>query len=101
MACPNRFAAAILVCPANRAQTWMPAQAQLIAHVPLWFFHGAVDSVVDVDLTRTAVSLLKEAGGYPKYTEYPNAKHNCWEKAFPTRELHEWLFSQAADSPSR
>ena len=99
MACPRRFAAAILVCPANRGQSWTPDQAGRLAHMPLWFFHGAVDPVVDVDMTRTAVRLLKEAGGDPKYTEYPNAQHNCWDKAFPTRELHAWLFSQATGSP--
>lgn len=100
MAYPKRFAAAILVCPANRGQTWTPDQAELIAHMPLWFFHGAVDRIVDMEVTRTAVRLLKEAGGHPNYTEYPNAKHNCWERAFPTRKLHEWLFSQTASSPS-
>ena len=101
MAHPNRFAAAILVCPANRGRTWTRDQAALIAHMPLWFFHGAVDPIVDVEMTRTAVRLLREAGGDPKYTEYPKAKHNCWERAFPTRDLHQWLFSQAAGSPSR
>ena len=101
MSQPNRFAAAILVCPANRAQNWTPDQAGLIAHMPLWFFHGAVDPIVDVEMTRTAVQLLKEAGGDPKYTEYPKAKHDCWTLAFVNRDLHRWLFSQAKASFSK
>ena len=98
---PKRFAAAILVCPANRAQNWTSKQAEIIANRPIWFFHGAADPIVDVKMTRTAVKLLKEAGGNPRYTEYPNLKHNCWDRAFATPELHTWLFSQATDRPSR
>ena len=50
--------------------------------------------IVSVELTRTTVQLLKDAGANPRYTEYPNVKHNCWEKAYVTRELPGWLFSQ-------
>jgi predicted peptidase len=92
---PDRFAAAALVCPANRGEPWKAEYARRVAHMPLWFFHGAVDPIVSVDLTRAAVQLLKDAGGEPRYTEYPAEKHNCWEKAYVTPELPEWLFSQS------
>ncbi len=94
MAHPDRFAAAVLVCPANRAQNWTKQQAAKIAHLPLWFFHGDADQVVDVNMTRTAVALLKEAGGSPHYTELPNVKHNSWEKAYRSRAMRTWLFQQ-------
>ncbi|MHC4169865.1 MAG: carboxylesterase family protein, partial [Planctomycetota bacterium] len=92
---PNRFAAAVLVCPANRAKTWRSEHARRVAHMPLWFFHGAADPIVSVELTRKTVRLLKDVGADPRYTEYPNVKHNCWEKAYVTRELPDWLFSQS------
>lgn len=94
---PDRFAAAALVCPANRAESWTAEQAQRVAHMPLWFFHGAVDQIVDVKLTRTTVQRIKDAGGDPRYTEYPNEKHNSWEKAYITPELPDWLFSQSLE----
>ena len=92
---PNRFAAAVLVCPANRAKPWRSEHAQRVAHMPLWFFHGAADPIIGVELTRKTVQSLKEAGGNPCYTEYPNVRHNCWEKAYVTPELPNWLFSQS------
>jgi predicted peptidase len=92
---PNRFAAAVLVCPANRAKRWRTEHAQRVAHMPLWFFHGAADPIVGVELTRKTVRLLKDVGADPRYTEYPNVKHNCWEKAYITPDLPDWLFSQS------
>lgn len=92
---PNRFAAAVLVCPANRGKPWKAVHAQLVKHMPLWFFHGAADPIVSVELTRKTVKLLKDAGANPRYTEYPNEKHNCWEKAYDTPGLTDWLFSQS------
>ncbi len=40
------------------------------------------------------VAALKAAGGDPKFTEYPGVGHNCWDKAYATPELYDWLLKQ-------
>ena len=40
------------------------------------------------------IQALKDAGGQPKYTEYPGVGHNSWDKAYATPELYKWLLSQ-------
>jgi hypothetical protein len=35
-----------------------------------------------------------ERGVDPKYTEYPHLGHNCWEEAYATPELWDWLLKQ-------
>lgn len=40
------------------------------------------------------IAALKEAGGAPKYEEYPGGGHNAAEKAYATKELFEWLLVQ-------
>jgi predicted peptidase len=40
------------------------------------------------------VEALKQAGGSPRYTEYPGVKHNCWNLVVNEPELLSWLFSQ-------
>ena len=37
---------------------------------------------------------LKNAGGDPRYTEYPETKHNSWDKAYRDSEMIDWLFNQ-------
>ena len=40
------------------------------------------------------VTAIKTAGGYAKYTEYPDVGHNSWEGAYSDPKLVEWTFAQ-------
>jgi predicted peptidase len=40
------------------------------------------------------VKALKDAGGAPKYTEYPNEAHASWVPAYKDAEMMKWLFAQ-------
>jgi len=41
-----------------------------------------------------SIKTIKDAGGTPKYTEYPGVGHNSWIKAYADPELYAWLFAQ-------
>jgi predicted peptidase len=84
---PSRFAAAVPICGLGMR----PAGAPRVAHVPLWIFHGEKDRPQPV---REVVAALKKAGGKPKYTEYKNAGHHIWGRAYNEPELFAWLFAQ-------
>lgn len=86
--CPHRFAAAVPVCG-----FFDKAIAPLLK-LPLWFFHGADDSVVPVRHSRDAVSALRSAGAVVRYTEYHDVDHDSWVRAYDTPELFEWMFKQ-------
>jgi len=86
---PQTFAAAIPVCGG-----WDPADAQKMKGVALWAFHGGSDRTVPVERSRRMVEAIKQAGGSPKHTEYPNVGHNSWSKAYASPSTWEWLFAQ-------
>lgn len=87
---PKEFAAAVPICGGGN-----PADCQEYAgRVPLWIFHGAKDNVVDPELSRKMNAELERLGADVTYTEYPEADHNSWDKAFAEPDLLEWLFSQ-------
>lgn len=88
-AMPNKFAAIAPVCGAGN-----PADAPKFKDIPCWAFHGDKDTAVKVEGSRDMVKALKEAGGNPKYTEYPGVGHNSWDKAYGTDELYDWLLAQ-------
>lgn len=90
---PGRFAAAAPICGGGN-----PAQAHQIIHTPVWAFHGDADTVVSVDLTRAMVQAIKDAGGEPRYTEYPGVGHSSWVPAFAEPELLPWLTAQSLDA---
>ena len=87
---PNRFAAAIPMCPAHD-----PNLAERYQHVPIWFFHGALDDVISPDYSGMLVAELRKLNADVKYTVYPNANHNCWDSAFQEPGLLDWLFGQS------
>jgi predicted peptidase len=85
----NKFAAAIALCGFGDA-SMIPRAAK----VPVWIFQGQADPVVNAESARLWVASLKQAGGTPKYTEYPGIGHAVWNVAFSEPELLPWLFSQ-------
>jgi len=86
---PNLFAAAIPLCGGGD-----PTHAGLIAHVPIWAFHGDADPTVPVTESREMIAAIRKSGGNPRYTEYKGVGHEVWLKAFQEKGLVEWLFAQ-------
>ena len=85
---PERFAAAVPVCGGG----W-PLGLGRAHTVPVWAFHGAMDSVVPVEMSVGMVRALRQAGGDVRFTVYPDAGHDSWSQAYATPELYDWLLS--------
>ena len=86
---PSRFAAAVPVCGGG-----VPETAPAFKHVPIWAFHGALDRVVPPGQSRIMVTALREAGGTPGYTEYPDVGHDSWTLAYADPYFLPWMFGQ-------
>src|SRR5262249_46123074 len=70
---PELFAAGIPICGGG-AET----DAETLAKIPIWAFHGDKDTAVKVERSRNMIEAIKKAGGKPKYTEYPGVGHDSW-----------------------
>jgi predicted peptidase len=92
---PHKFAAAVPICGGGDEQT-----ASRIKHIPIWAFHGAKDTIVSPQQSRTMIKALQNAGGIPGYTEYPDIAHTSWVQAYQEPHLLPWLFNQKLDMPS-
>jgi predicted peptidase len=68
--------------------------AARLRRIPAWLFHGAEDAVVPVTESRRIVAALEQAGAHPRYSEYPGARHNIWDRAFGDPDLPQWLLAQ-------
>jgi predicted peptidase len=110
LAHPGRFAAAVPLC-ARQAVDPKTAEltqyANLVKDLPIWMWHGAQDPKNDPENSRRMFAALKSIGAPARYTEVPDAPHNCWDTAYSSDELHAWLFAQrlpdsvAVDTASR
>lgn len=86
---PDRFAAAMPVCGGGD-----PSQAEKLARLPIWAFHGARDSVVPPERTRAMIAAIRKAGGRPIHTEFDGAGHDSWTPTYRNQAVLDWLFAQ-------
>ena len=59
---PEFVAAAIPMCPALTYSKDSTAKLSLINDIPIWFAHATNDNVIPVDVSRSAVFTIKNAG---------------------------------------
>ena len=71
-----------------------PAQAEKLAKLPIWAFHGAADPLVPVERPRDMIAAIKKAGGEPKYTEHKGVGHDAWTPTYRDNKVLDWLFEQ-------
>lgn len=86
---PHRFAAAVPICGGGH-----PLMAPSIIHIPIWAFHGNLDTIVLPRNSRAMIKALQAAGGNPGYTEYPDVGHDSWTYAYRDPYLLPWIFSK-------
>ena len=87
---PNKFAAAAPICGGTDTTT-----ANVIAHIPIWVFHGTNDKIVKVERSRDMVNALLTAGSKVKYSEYKDVGHDSWKQAYADPDFLKWMFGQA------
>jgi predicted esterase len=86
---PERYAAIAPVCGGGN-----PGLASRLRDVPVWAFHGALDTTVPLVRSQEMIDGIRNAGGEPRLTVYPNAGHDAWTPAYNDEELYTWMFAQ-------
>lgn len=87
MAAPKRFAAIAPVCGGG-----MPWNAEVLK-MPVWAFHGVIDTSVSVRESDEMVAELIKCGADVRYSRVENVGHRVWLNAY-NEELLSWLLEQ-------
>lgn len=83
---PNRFAAIAPICGGGD-----PHLAHRLAHLPVWAFHGARDTIVPLSESEEMVEAVRKAGGDVRFTVYPDAGHDSWTPSYSNPDLYDWF----------
>lgn len=89
---PDRWAAIVPICGGVKTDQASEV-ASKIKDIPCWGFCGDQDKLVTG--MRAIVAALKQAGGNPRYSEFPYVGHNSWDPAYVTPELLPWMLKHA------
>ena len=88
---PAQFAAIAPICGGGQ-----PEDAEALADMPIWAFHGAKDDVVPISESERMVEAVRAAGGAPKLTVFPDAGHGICHPVCERTNLWNWLLRQKA-----
>jgi len=90
----DRWACFVPVCGGARNADDVKAIAEKVKGIPCWCWHGDKDTAVKVEKSRELIEAMKKAGADPRYTELEYVGHNCWDAAYATPELIDWMMKQ-------
>jgi len=63
--------------------------------IPIYIFHGLLDEIVMPSRSIQMYDALRNAGNEEAVLViYPELEHGCWDEAFSTAGLFEWLFGK-------
>ena len=95
MAYPNRLAA---IAPV--AGDGDPADGARLKNMPIWDFQSLKDDTVPADNPIAVIKAVRDAGGHPHQTLFPDAGHyDSWGLAYGTEALYPWLLAQKRGQP--
>ena len=94
---PDSRGSVNVVPPADGAE--FPALARRLGKIPIWIFHGEMDTSVLVKYSREPAAALKAASADVRYTEYLGMGHNVWDATYASDEFLHWLFAQRRTKP--
>lgn len=88
---PDTYAAIAPICGGTGVRFLL---AERLKHLPIWIFHGALDTVVEPAHSQKMYDALKKVGGNPRFTLYPDAKHDSWTVTYDDPAFWSWLMAQ-------
>ena len=90
MELPNKFAAIVPISGGGATK-----KVQRIKDLPVWVFHGAKDTVVNISESQEMVDALMECGGNVKFSVFQNKGHDIMNDVYRNEELYKWLLQQS------
>jgi dienelactone hydrolase len=93
---PQQFAALVPIAGGwDSENDSVPRSICNLKTMPIWVFHGALDTIVLPKKSELMVNALLACGSAVQFTLYPDADHReSWANAYADPKLYEWLFQQ-------
>lgn len=69
------------------------SEAEKLTSMPIWAFHGEKDDVVPISNSEVMVAAIREIGGNPRFTRYPDLdhQHQVMYETYSNPELYDWF----------
>ena len=90
------FAAMAPVCGWGDA-----SRVSRVKDIPVWVFHGELDTSVPIAREKEVVDALVKIGGNVKTTYYKGRGHDSWHETYNDPVLYDWLLQHKRSDSKR
>ncbi len=90
---PDKFAAHAPVCGWGNSD-----MVSRIKDIPVWVFHGELDTSVPIKKGKEIVEALAEISSNVKTSIYPGRGHDCWHETYNDPILYEWFLQHRREN---
>jgi pimeloyl-ACP methyl ester carboxylesterase len=100
---PEKFAAIAPLCGFTRHMDYIGKNIARLDDMPIWAFHGKMDTVVPFEETEEMVRKLEGKGKDLKFSIEPAAGHEIPWQVYPGKDLYDWFLQhkRQAQLPAR
>lgn len=88
---PEKFAAIAPLCGFTRHMDYIENNIARLSGMPIWAFHGKMDTVVPFEETEKMVGKLEGKNKDLRFTIEPAAGHGIHWQVYPGQELYDWF----------
>jgi pimeloyl-ACP methyl ester carboxylesterase len=88
---PDRFAAIAPISGFTSHMDYIDKNIDRLAEMPVWAFHGKLDTVVPFEETERIVTRLEGRNPNLNFSAEPDIGHAIHWQVYPGRELYDWL----------
>ncbi|HYG03475.1 MAG TPA: fibronectin type III domain-containing protein [Chryseosolibacter sp.] len=88
---PWMFSAAVVMSAVSDGFITNVNMESEVAHIPMWFFQGALDQQPTPSKTKNYIRKFRDAGAVVRYTEYEDVGHTTWNKAYKEPDFFTWM----------
>jgi pimeloyl-ACP methyl ester carboxylesterase len=97
---PGTFAAIAPISGFTSHLAYIDEHLDNLLELPIWAFHGKLDTVVPFEETERLVKLLEGRNPNLKFTAEPEAGHSIHWQVYPGQEIYDWLLQHDRRSRS-
>ncbi len=88
---PEKFAAIAPLCGFTSHMDYISENIARLGDMPIWAFHGKMDTVVPFEETERMVGMLEGKNKELRFSIDPAAGHGIHWQVYPGQELYDWF----------
>ncbi|MBK7259529.1 MAG: prolyl oligopeptidase family serine peptidase [Ignavibacteriae bacterium] len=91
---PEKFAAVVSISGFTSTLSYIDENIDKLLDMPVWAFHGRLDTVVPFEETERIVKRLERRNRNLRFSAEPDVGHEIHWQVYPGQDIYDWFLRQ-------